>query len=118
MSDTLQLTEEQQRAYARFIRARDRVGLGATKPSKNYSWVPLSDYSACVDVAGMNHPLFVVNEPWIEYREAFMAWLEVEPAFRNEERMRMSKGDYGQADSWDEKAPSVRDIYSKIKEEK
>ena len=47
-----------------------------------------------------------------------MAWLEVEPTFRNEERLRMSRGDYGQADSWDEKAPNVRDIYSKIKEEK
>ncbi len=46
----IELNEIQQRAYARFIKARDRVGLGSTKPNKNYSWVPLSDYSACVDV--------------------------------------------------------------------
>jgi hypothetical protein len=80
--------------------------------------VPLSDYSACVDVTGLNHPLFVLNEPWQEYKEAFMAWLEVEPRFREEERLRMSRGDYGTQDSWDDRGGKVPDIVHKIKEDK
>jgi len=114
----IELNEEQQKAYARFIKARDRVGLSRTKPSKNYSWVPLTDYSACVDVTGLNHPLFVLNEPWLEYKEAFAAWLAVEPRFREEERMRMSRGDYGTQDSWEERGNKVPDIVNKIKEDK
>ena len=114
----IELTKEQKIAYARFIKARDRVGLGHKKPNKSYSWVPLSDYSACVDVTGLNHPLFVQNEPWIEYKEAFMAWLAVEPAFRDVERMRMSRGDYGTQDNWDDRGSKVGDIVSKLKEEK
>jgi hypothetical protein len=114
----IELNEIQQKAYARFIKARDRVGLGAVKPNKNYSWVPLSDYSACVDVAGMNHPLFVQNDEWLEYKEAFSAWLAVEPEFRHHERMRMSRGDYGTQDSWEERGNKVTDIVNKIKEEK
>jgi hypothetical protein len=114
----IELNEIQQKAYARFIKARDRVGLGAVKPNKNYSWVPLSDYSACVDVAGMNHPLFVQNDEWLEYKEAFSAWLAVEPECRDRERMRMSRGDYGTQDSWEERGNKVTDIVNKIKEEK
>lgn len=110
----IELSDEQKRAYARFIRARDRVYNRRLK----HAWVPLSDYSACVDVVGMNHPLFVLNEPWIEYKEAFMAWLEVEPPFREQERMRMSRGDYGAQDSWDERGGKVPDVVHKIKEDK
>jgi len=113
----IELTKEQKIAYARFIKARDRVGLGNRKPSKNYSWVPLSDYSACVDVVGLNHPLFVQNEPWLEYKEAFMAWLEVEPAFREVERMRMSRGDYGTQDNWEDRGSRVTDIVKKLGDE-
>jgi len=114
----IELNEIQQRAYARFIKARDRVGLGAVKPNKNYSWVPMSDYSSCVDVAGMNHPLFVQNDEWLEYKEAFLNWLDVEPKFRHHECMRMSRGDYGTQDSWEERGNKVADIVHKIKEEK
>lgn len=114
----IELNQEQQRAYARFIKARDRVGLGSTKPNKNYSWVPLSDYSACVDVVGLNHPLFVQNDEWLEYKEAFAAWFAIEPAFRDRERMRMSRGDYGTQDSWEERGGKVPDIVHKIKEDK
>lgn len=103
----IELTPEQQRAYARFIAARDRVGLGGRKPNKNYSWVPMRDYSACIDVVGMNHPLFVLNEPWLEYKEAFLAWLAVEPRFREEERMRMTRGDYGAQDSWEDRSQAA-----------
>ena len=112
----IELTKEQSIAYARFIKARDRVGLGAKKPNKNHNWVPLSDYTHCVDVTGLNHPLFVPNEAWLEYKEAFAAWLAVEPAFRNVERLRMSRGDYGQQDSWDDRGNKVTDIVTKIKE--
>lgn len=114
----IELNEEQRKAYARFIKARDRVGLGAVKPNKNYSWVPMSDYSACVDVAGMNHPLFVQNDEWLEYKEAFANWLAIEPEFRDRERMRMSRGDYGTQDSWEERGNKVTDIVHKIKEDK
>lgn len=97
----IELTPEQQKAYNRYITARDKVGLGSRKKPKK--WIPMRDYIACVDIAGMNHPLFVVNDEWLEYKEAFMAWLEVEPAFREKERMRMSRGDYGVQDSWEER---------------
>jgi hypothetical protein len=46
-----------------------------------------------------------------------MSWLAVEPKFREQERMRMSRGDYGTQDSWDEKKSYVSDTYKKIKEE-
>ena len=97
----IELTPEQQKAYARFIAARDRVGLTNKKPNLKYSWVPLKDYVATVDIAGMNHPVFELNEPWMEYKEAFLAWLAVEPRFREEERMRMTRGDYGTQDNWE-----------------
>ena len=114
----IDLNDEQKKAYARFIRARDRVGLSNKRPNKNFSWVPLSDYSACVDVAGLNHPVFVLNEPWMEYKEAFIGWLAVEPAFREVERMRMSRGDYGTQDSWDDRGGKIPDVVHKIKEDK
>jgi hypothetical protein len=47
--------------------------------------------------------LFEVNEEWLEYKDAFAAWLAVEPAFRHDERMRMSRGDYGIEDSWEDR---------------
>jgi hypothetical protein len=56
-----------------------------------------------VDQDQLGHPLFEVNEEWLEYKEAFAAWLAVEPAFRHEERMRMSRGDYGVEDSWEDR---------------
>lgn len=110
----IDLSDEQMRAYNRFIQARNRVGLGHRK--SKLPWVPMRDYIT-VDEAGLNHPLFELNEEWLEYKEAFMAWLAVEPAFREIERMRMSRGDYGQGDNWDDRAPKVQDIYTKVKEE-
>ena len=113
----IELNQEQQRAYTRFIKARDRVGLGPIK-NKNNSWVRLADYSSCVDVVGMNHPLFVQNDEFLEYKDALAGWLAVEPAFREQERLRMSRGDYGTQDSWDDRGDGVSDIVRKIKEEK
>lgn len=113
-----ELTNEQKQAYQRFITARNRVGLSKTKPNAKYSWVPMRDYSSTVDITGMNHPMFEVNDEWLEYKEAFLAWLAVEPAFREHERLRMSRGDYGQSDNWDDRSPKIKDIYNKVKEEK
>lgn len=110
----IEFNDEQKKAYDRFIKARDRVFNRRSK----HAWIPLSDYSACVDVAGMNHPLFVQNDVWFEYKEAFKYWLEVEPPFREQERMRMSRGDYGAQDSWDERGGKVPDVVHKLKEDK
>jgi len=111
----IELNLEQQRAYDRYITARNKMGIGCrTKPRK---WIPLRDYLVCVNIAGMNHPMFVQNDDWVEYKEAFLAWLEVEPRFRHEERMQMSRGDYGTQDSWDERERGVTDSFSKLKEE-
>jgi hypothetical protein len=75
----IKLSLEQQRAYDRFIRARDRL---------RYSpkWIPRSDVLACIDVAGLNHPMYIENDDYIEYKEAFAEWLEVEPEFRKDEQ--------------------------------
>lgn len=112
----IELNLEQQRAYDRYITARNKMGIGCrTKPRK---WIPSRDYLVCVNIAGMNHPMFVQNDDWVEYKEAFLAWLEVEPRFRHEERMQMSRGDYGTQDSWDERERGVTDSFFKLKEEK
>jgi hypothetical protein len=111
----IELNQEQQRAYARYIKARDRMGLGPTKPKK---WIPQTDYEACVDVTGLNHPMFIQNDAWLEYKEAFSNWLAVEPSFREQERMRMSRGDYGVQDSWEDRSRMVVDMVHKIQEEK
>ena len=87
---------EQTKAYNRFILARDRV-------KKGKQWVSPARISHSIDVAGLNHPLFVVNDDWVEYEEAFDAWLAVEPEYRDKQRMRSTRGDYGKDDNWEEK---------------
>lgn len=47
-----------------------------------------------------------------------MGWLAVEPPFREQERLRMSRGDYGNQDSWDERGGKVPDVVHKLKEDK
>jgi hypothetical protein len=101
----IELTQEQQIAYGRYIKARDRVGLG----KKRGAYVPHTSYFA-VEVTGMNHPMYVENTLWIEYLEASLAWWKVEPAFRNEERMRASRGDYGSSDDWSDPSEQVREL--------
>ena len=71
----IKLTQEQQRAYNRFIRARDVM-------RHSLKWIPRSDVLACVDVAGLNHPMYIQNDEYLEYQEAFQDWLKVEPEFR------------------------------------
>ena len=103
-------TEEQTRAYQRFITARNNVSLGQYRKYNKKPWQPTSDVVCTVDVVGFNHPFFEENEAWLEYKEAQQAWWAVEPEFRKSERMSMIRGDYGTADSWREKQPNVKEI--------
>jgi len=111
----LQLTVEQVKAYERFITARNKVGIVRQKPAGK--WVRHADVIETVEVGGFNHPFYTQNDDWLEYKEAFSAWLAVEPEFRDEERLRSSRGDYGQSDNWDERKTKLRDVYSTLKEE-
>ena len=102
-----ELTKEQQTAYARFVKARNRVFYGD-------AWVKPSEFGECVYVEGMNRPLFPVNDAYVEYLEAFQAWLDIEPKSRQETRMRASRGDYGTSDSWEERTGRVSDVANRI----
>ena len=104
MSKMIELTPEQTRAYNRYILARDRIY------KRNKKWVRASEISHTVDVTGLNHPLYVVNDEYVEYVEAFKQWLEVEPSFRHDERLRSSRGEYGAQDNWDEKPSKVKEL--------
>jgi hypothetical protein len=73
----IKLTQEQQQAYNRFIRARDVIRY-------SHKWIPRSDVLACVDVAGLNHPMFIQNDEYIEYQEAFQEWLKFREGVRND----------------------------------
>ena len=109
-------TEKQTRAYERYIKARDKVGLVRTKGYGKRPWVRTAEYDT-VEVAGLNHPLFARNDDWFDYLEASSQWWAIEPEQRKTERMSAIRGDYGTADSWNEDAPNVRDTYSIIQEE-
>jgi hypothetical protein len=106
---TIKLTEEQQRAYDRFIRARNNVSLGQYRKYNKGAWLPTADVVCAVDV-GLNHPMFVRHDAWLEYKEASLAWWGVEPDFRKQERMSMIRGDYGDVDSWREKESNIKEI--------
>lgn len=84
------MTDEQKIAYNRFIKARDRI-------RHSNKWIPSSDVLSTVDVAGLNHPIFEMNEAYLDYKDAFKQWLAVEPV---RERMSMIRGDYDKQDSW------------------
>jgi hypothetical protein len=99
-----ELTDEQKRAYDRYIKARNAVSLGQYRRYNKTPWQPTSEVVCTVDIAGMNHPLFEQNDAWLEYKAASEAWWAVEPRFRDDERLRSSRGDYGKADNWDVKA--------------
>lgn len=113
----IEWTEEQKKAYKRFIEARNKVGLVRTKGFTKNPWIRFADVTCTVDVAGQSHPLFEQNDEWLEYKEASMAWWAVEPDFRKDERMSSIRGDYGHSDNWEEAVTTTRDTYSVIKEE-
>lgn len=106
----IELTKEQKRAQERYIRARNNVALGQYRMYNKNPWAPCSDVARTVDVEGYNHPMYEANEAWLEYKDAFEAWLAVEPIERKDERMSMIKGDYGDSDNWQEKKQKVREI--------
>ena len=110
----IDLTEEQKRAYARFITARNKVGLVRVKGFGKTPWIPQRDCLSTVDIVGLNHPLFEQNDDWLEYKEASLAWWKIEPEFRHEQRMRATRGDYGVQDNWDEVSVRGRDVCSLI----
>jgi hypothetical protein len=113
----MDLTKEQKIAYARFIKARDRVGLVPEARNNKVPWVRTADVQSTVDITGMNHPLFEQNDEWLEYKEASLAWWAIEPEFRKEERMSSIRGDYGLSDNWDERAPRIKDTFSVAKDQ-
>ena len=106
----LVLSAEQQRAYDRFIRARDKVRIGTYGKKLKGERIPHSEVIQTVDVAGMNHPLFEQNDEWLEYLAASSAWWAIEPEFRKTQRMSMIRGDYGDTDSWRDKQHNVKEI--------
>jgi len=112
----MDLTAEQRKAYDRFIKARNKMGLVRTAEYFKNPWIRCSEVLATVDVEGLNHPLYVPNEDWIEYLRASEAWWSIEPKFRRTERMSATRGDYGTSDSWEEMVVRVRDTFSLIKE--
>lgn len=111
----MNLTTEQQRAYDRFIRARDTMKIVRTAKNIKLPYIPQRDYLDSYHETASLVPLFIPNEPWLEYKEASEAWWKIEPAFRDKERMRMSRGDYGVSDNWDEHEPKMRDMVSELK---
>lgn len=106
----INLTQEQQRAYDRFIRARDRVRIGRYGKKLKGAHVPLSEVFCTVDQPNMNHPMYLENTEWIEYLEASEAWWAIEPEFRKTERMSMIRGDYGDSDTWRDKQSKVKEM--------
>jgi len=116
----IELNKEQQRAYNRFIKARDRIRdnngyIGENEDEVLPEIIPPSDVMRTVDADHLGHPLFEVNDAYIEYREAFAEWLRVEPRFRDDERMRASRGDYGKQDSWEEPNERISDLVQLVK---
>ena len=111
----LNLTPEQDRAYQRFIRARDTMCIVRTAKNAKLPYIPQRMYLDSVHEAGNLAPMFIPNLAWQEYLEASSEWWQVEPRFRGEERMRMSRGDYGTSDNWDESESKMRDIFSELK---
>lgn len=113
----IELSQEQRRAYDKFIKARDKVKLVVTSTNRKNDWVRFADVEGTVDIEGQNHPMYIRNDAWLEYKQAFTEWLAVEPQLRRDERMRASRGDYGLADNWDDRAGRVAGVDSKFKEE-
>lgn len=117
MSEQLALTEEQMKAYKRFIRARDRIKLVKTKKNMGYPYIPHREVIESIHVPGLNHPLFITNDDWIEYKESSLAWWAIEPRFRDEERLRATRGDYDSEDNWED-PNEIEDMYQFFKDKK
>ena len=114
---TNKLTDEQMRAYSKFVRAAEKVKLIKTKRNFTWPYVPQRDYLDCLRPDGTHHPVFVENEAWSEYKLASEEWWRLEPEWRKDERLRASRGDYGDEDSWDDEVTDVKDTYQMLKGE-
>jgi len=96
------MTEEQIKAYKRFIRARDKIKMVKTDGNFRNKYIPHRDFLDSIHITDLNHPLFVVNDDWVEYKEASSAWWAIEPRYRHDERLRATRGDYGDSDNWED----------------
>jgi hypothetical protein len=112
---TIELTQEQRKAYDRYITLRDKVKLVPTASNRKNPWVRFADVVETVDVPNSNHPLFTQNDEWLEYKQAYVDWLAVEPQWRKDERMSALRGDYGTSDSWEDRESKVRGVDNKFK---
>ena len=72
MTQMIELTPEQTKAYNRFIAARDRI-------RNSNVWIRPSEIAETVDVPGLNHPMYAPNPLYIEYQDAFKAWIVLSP---------------------------------------
>lgn len=108
----VKFNEEQQAAWKRYMAAWDRVGLGNKRTKA--AWVPQSDVLGSVKADGMPYPLFIPNEAWIEFKEASEHWKQVQPRHMHDERLRMTRGDYGIEDSWETPATNILDTYDEM----
>lgn len=108
----VKFNEEQQAAWKRYMTAWDRVGLGNKRTKA--AWVPQSDVLGSVKADGMPYPLFIPNEAWIEFKEASEHWKQVQPRHMHDERLRMTRGDYGLEDSWETPATNILDTYDEM----
>lgn len=106
----IDLTPEQQRAYDRFIRARNKVNIGQYGKRIKGQHIPQSTVLCTVDQPNMNHPMYLENDDWIEYLQASAGWWQIEPEFRKKERMSMIRGDYGDSDTWRDKQTKLKEI--------
>ena len=113
----LNLTEEQQKAYNRFIRARDEIKLVKTAGNFKKPYIPHRQYLDSIQLPNENHCQFIRNDEWWEYLEASQAWWDIEPRFRHEQRMRATRGDYGVEDNWEDDRQDVVDLYQYFKED-
>lgn len=114
---TIDFTPEQKKAYDRFIKARDEVKLVRTAGNFKKPYIPHRQCLDSIHLAGENHCQFIRNDAWWEYLEASEAWWAIEPRFRHEQRMRATRGDYGDEDNWDDDRQDVVDLVQIFKEE-
>lgn len=87
-----QWTEEVRIHYGKLRKARDDWKKANNRPS---------DVLDCFKDDGMLTPLFVPNEPYLRYKELQQEWvITYEPQYIKDNQARMSRGDFGEEDDW------------------
>lgn len=87
-----QWTEEVYDAYLLLKKARASW--------KKANGIP-SEVLGSVKDDGMLTPLFIPNEPYMHYKSMQESWVKYEPTYIKDGRARMSRGDFGEEDSWE-----------------